>query len=70
MNRFCTCKAFLAAIAIAALLAGARPAHAYRRHGRSYTYSAMRARQQMYVNMAANAQLSAACSMALAYATL
>jgi len=60
VNRFCTCKAFLAAIAIAALLAGARPAHAYRRHGRSYTYSAMRARQQMYVNMAANAQLSAA----------
>lgn len=43
-----------------ALFVLVHPAHAYRRYGRSYSYSAMRARQQMFVNMAANAQLSAA----------
>jgi hypothetical protein len=48
------------AVALSAGLLSIRPAYAYRRHGRSYSYSAMRGRQQMFVNMAANAQLSAA----------
>jgi len=47
-------------LAVVAVLSAARPALAYRRYGRSYSYSAMRARQQMFVNMAANAQLNAA----------
>src|SRR5438046_914725 len=41
-------------------LAATRPAEAYRRHGNSYSYSAMRGRQQQFVNQAANAQLNAA----------
>src|SRR2546423_15553064 len=41
-------------------LAARRRAEAYRRHGNSYSYSAMRSRQQMFVNQAANAQLNAA----------
>src|SRR3989442_2744166 len=47
-------------MAITAFVANLSPAQAYRRSGRSYGYSAMRARQQMFVNQAANAQLSAA----------
>jgi hypothetical protein len=48
------------AIAFIAAAANFSPAHAYRRGGRSYSYSAMRQRQQMFVNTAANAQLNAA----------
>src|SRR5438270_9675115 len=47
-------------LAAATLAVIASPAQAYRRWGRSYGYSAMRARQRQYLNMAAAGQLNAA----------
>jgi len=60
LNRNHALKTLALTVAIVAVLSGTRPALAYRRYGRSYSYSAMRARQQMFVNTAANAQLNAA----------
>src|SRR5689334_8895192 len=53
-------RIFLLAMILISAAAPLSPAQAYRRYGRSYSYSAMRGRQQMFVNMAANAQLNAA----------
>jgi hypothetical protein len=60
VKRIVAPRIFFLAIILVAAAAQLSPAHAYRRHGRSYSYSAMRQRQQMYLNMAANAQLNAA----------
>jgi hypothetical protein len=60
VNRIRGLRITLLALAVAAGISGASPAQAYRRYGRSYGYSAMRARQQMFINQAASAQLNAA----------
>jgi myosin heavy subunit len=60
MNRAVTIRAAAIAIAVVVCLVTASPAQAYRRYGRSYSYASMRARQQQYLNQAANAQLNAA----------
>src|SRR5205807_9998781 len=59
-NRIAGLRILVLAMAIVVVAANLSPAKAYRRSGRSYSYSAMRQRQQMFMNQAANAQLNAA----------
>jgi hypothetical protein len=58
VRSLCNVKWMLLAAAIFATFVS--PANAYRRWGRSYAYSAMRARQRQYLNIAAASQLNAA----------
>ena len=59
MHCLSTRRVIVVVAVLAAIVAHPIPAQAYRR-GRSYSYSAMRARHQQYLNQAANAQLNAA----------
>ncbi len=57
---FISIRCVVLTAAIIASFLSAAPVHAYGRRGYSYSYAAMRARQQQYINHAAAAQLNAA----------